>query len=193
MEKGEVLTRVKRFPFDVVRGVRDALQCRTDRKYGTPEERRLAYGYLYEMCEVLFTHHADKVGTLPHPGGDRYQRLILAGMPDAEELIVDKNIDGYGEFRLTAMNCTMGPRENPVVYDRRVVTVSQYTGSYHTEHSETHYPPNFDPRFQIPDYIDRETKQQPLAARSALHWAGHLAGNVTPIENHILMVGAVYE
>ncbi|MBI1856834.1 hypothetical protein HY003_00580 [Candidatus Saccharibacteria bacterium] len=194
MERGEILNKVQRLPLNIVRGVQEALQRRVDRKYGTLAERQATYSHLYKRCEELFTVHAAKVGTLQgYANQGAYQRLILDGMPGVHELIIDRDIGGNDEFHLVGMNTTMGSFENPVIYDRQILTVTPETGIFQTSHSETHYPPNFNPLDNVPYYKDTETKVRPLAAPVAQRWAEQINPNLSPIDNHILMSSATFE
>lgn len=194
MERGEILNRAQRLPLNIVRGVKEVLQRRMDRKYGTLPERRTAYSRLYQQCETLFAAHANKVGVMQGSAtGETYQRLILEGMPGVHELIIDRGTNGDGEFHVVGMNTAMGPFENPVIYDRQILVVTPETGTYHTSHSETHYPPNFNPLDNVPHFKDSQTKEHPLAARVAHEWANHITPDLMPVDRHILMHGAIYE
>ncbi|MDB5163680.1 MAG: hypothetical protein JWS12_297 [Candidatus Saccharibacteria bacterium] len=195
MEKGEILDRVRLRALDVAAGVKEVLRRRAERRYGTMEERRAAYGELYATCDALFATHADKVGTMDrgYMRGSSYQRLILTGFPDAAEVIIDKNLDDQGIFSVDTVRAWMGPHENPVVYDHNVHNVTPNSGTFHTAHYETHYPPNFNPRDDFPYYVDKTTKEHPLAADVALELAQQLGPDVQPMANHILMAGARYE
>lgn len=96
MERGELFKKAQRLPVDIVRGVREGLQRREDRKYGTPEQRKFAYTALHSTFCSMFERFQENVVVVP---GGTTRRLSVT-LPDIGLGIIDEQDRYGGNYRL---------------------------------------------------------------------------------------------